>query len=160
MHFIHKNTDGFGIRKLTDAVAEIKDMTAFSDRPVSVNNAAGFPADCLFTGKKHHRIHIALQSHLILHTAAGRREIDAPVHTHTVRTAGRKIFKPVAASLGENNDRHFLSLIFTLQRADHVGHVLQRKFLVNTVGQRAAPGIKNLNSLSARLDLRVKVCRH
>ena len=45
MHFIHKNTDGFGIRKLTDAVAEIKDMTAFSDRPVSVNNAAGFPAD-------------------------------------------------------------------------------------------------------------------
>ena len=102
VNFVHQNLHGFRIRELADAVSEIKDVATLPHRTKFIDQTTSFGPNGRFTGKKHRRIHVALQRHLIPCTATGRREIDAPIDANAVRTARREVFEPIAATLGEN----------------------------------------------------------
>ena len=91
VNFIHQNLHGFRIRELADAVSEIKDVAALPHRTEFIDQTASFGPNGRFAGKKHRRIHVALQRHLIPCTATGHREIDAPIDANAVRTAGCEV---------------------------------------------------------------------
>ena len=142
VNFVHQNLHGFRIRELADAVSEIKDVAALPHRTEFIDQTASFGPNGRFTGKKHRRIHVALQRHLIPCTATGRREIDTPIDANAVRTARREVFEPIAATLGKNDDGYFLAVLFLFETADDIGNVFERKHLISTVGERTAPSIK------------------
>lgn len=84
VHLVDQYGNRLRIGMLTDAVPEIKDMTALADVAEGVHHLSGFATNGFFTGKEHQRIHIALKADGVARAAARCRQVHGPIHADAV----------------------------------------------------------------------------
>ena len=157
VNFVDQDLNVFNRRELVDAVSEIEDMAAIANHTEAVHDLACLGADCLLGAEEGERVHVALKGDLVLNDATCTGHVDRPVEADRIAAGGRDFGEPFAAALREDDGRNNLALVFANEAVEHLAGVAQREALEVAVGEHAAPGVENLNGLSACGDLGVQI---
>ena len=116
-------------------------------------------------GKQHIGVYIALQrlaraAHSAAHQRARLGQVHGPVQAQHLAVERGHVIKPQATALGKHQTRNLHAIMFTFELGQHAFGVGQAELLKSTVGQHAAPAVKNHHRLRAGFNLRVQVRGH
>src|SRR5690554_5740555 len=155
---LHEGDDMIRVGVLADAMAQIEDMS----RPmaVAVEDSPYFRMNRRRTRKQHVGVEVALQRDLMPHPGTGVGHLGSPVETHRIRTRLNDIFEPLAAILGEQNNRYAAPFMLTDQTSYDLLHIAQRELQISRRGEYATPGIEDLYRLSTSANLGIQVVSH
>src|SRR5574338_1333517 len=144
--------------ELRDTMSEVEHVSRSA--PVAVKHVLCLRAYDLRLGEKYRGVEIALKRHAVSDSRARATDIGAPIEADRVTTAPGELFKPQAATLGENDARHDCAFMLADEFPHDAFEIGKREFAICLAAQDAAPGIEDHHCLRAALDLGIEVSDH
>src|SRR5690606_13806212 len=155
--FVDQGRHRLGRGKLRNAMPEIEHVASVADWPKVVDDPTCLGTNGCLATEQGHGIDIALQGDLVFDPAASLGKVDSPVQTDGIAATSRDVFYPLPAPFCEDDDRHPTPFTLAGQALNHLLNIGQREFLVQAVGQYAAPTIEDHHGLCASLNLGIEV---